>query len=262
VVKWWGYTVPDWVPKPDMNPGPMFNGYLIALSYRSWASCTVVSRRSDSYFAVLKNMEDLIVAAEVLQAMTPGPFSIFLQSEATGLLRAVVWQKLMLWLLAPVVLALVLYDNFQSPRLIFTAVMRFSDSVHVRIGLHDQIQGWLHNATNYHLVVALLIDDFPSFCLYPNTINVHELGPLTEDQIARGKRGRNGRNQSVFLHAMKLLAVAVYQADFYATEHHPYVGEEYQVVAMNWAWEEVVMKREGMVRWAGVDWRDKVFYGS
>jgi hypothetical protein len=152
--------------------------------------------------------------------------------------------------------------NFLFPRLIFTAVTRISDSVHVRIGFHDQIQGWLHNVTDYHPVVALLVDNLPSFGLYPNTLNVHELGPLTEDQIARVKRGRKGRNQSRFLHAMKLLAVAVYQADFYDTEHHLDVGEDYQVVAMNWAWQEVAMKREGLVRWAGVDWRDRVFYGS
>jgi hypothetical protein len=47
----------------------------------------------------------------------------------------------------------------------------------------------------------------------------------------------------------------------YAIEHHPDIGEDYQVVSMNWAWEEVAMKREGMVRWVGVDWRDRVFYG-
>jgi hypothetical protein len=55
------------------NPGPLYNRYAVALPCRAWASCTVVSRRSDGHFAVLKNTEDLIFAAEVLEAMAQGP---------------------------------------------------------------------------------------------------------------------------------------------------------------------------------------------
>jgi hypothetical protein len=76
------------------------------------------------------------------------------------------------------------------------------------------------------------------------------------------KMGRKGRNHSQFLHAMKLLAVKVYQEEFFALEHYPHIGEDYTVIAMNRAWDEVTTERDGILKWAGVDWRNRVFYGS
>jgi hypothetical protein len=141
-------------------------------------------------------------------------------------------------------------------------VTRISDSVYLRIGLEDQHGGYVVNPTDPHPAIALLVDNLPSSCLYPITDYEWEKNPLTEYEIKRVKMGRKGRNVSQFLHAMKLLVVKVYQADFQAPERYSEIGEDYKVIAMNWAWEDITGKREGMERWAGVDWRRRVFYGS
>jgi hypothetical protein len=42
-----------------------------------------------------------------------------------------------------------LHEHFSFTRLILPTITKISDSVHIRIGFHDQIQGWLHDATDY-----------------------------------------------------------------------------------------------------------------
>jgi hypothetical protein len=110
-----------------------------------------------------------------------------------------------------------LQDNSNSQRLILPAVRNISDLPHLRNGLQEQAAGWLHNATALHTPVALFVDNLPSFCIHPVTQHFPGLSPLTKHQISRVELGRKSRNNSRFLHAMELLAVAEFQANLHRT---------------------------------------------
>ena len=160
--------------------------------------------------------------------------------------------------------------EFNVHTFVLHTISKIGDTTHVRIGLPiPPIDGWdPENATAVHPGIRKLVNNLPSFYLYPISPDASDHASLTAEQIQRFKLGAKGRKQSFFLHAMRLRAHAVFEAmsaaDTYYPSigkrmHRPFIGENFQHIAMNWAWKEVVDRRKEMTEWRRVEWRDWVF---
>jgi hypothetical protein len=118
------------------------------------------------------------------------------------------------------------------------------------------IDGWLHSPTAVHSGVRKLGNNLPSFCLYPVSSVASDHTPLTPEQIVHVKLGGDGKKESFFLHAMGLVAMQRMTTSADAFRHHPRFGEDFENIAMNWAWKDVVAGCKKMAEWRGVKWHN------
>lgn len=151
--------------------------------------------------------------------------------------------------------------EFEVHNFVLPTISKIGDTTHLRIGLPLPPDGWLDSPTDIQYVVRKLVNNLPSFCLYPISSIASDHTPLTQEQIARFKLGAKGKKKSYFLHAMRLVAHEVTRlgTGVNTFNYRPIFGEDFQNIAMNWAWKEVVVRRKEMVEWKGVWWRDFAF---
>ncbi|KAI4636543.1 hypothetical protein J4E83_001498 [Alternaria metachromatica] len=146
--------------------------------------------------------------------------------------------------------------NFDLP-----TISKIGDTAHVRIGLPMPSGGWLQSPLVILSGVRKLANNLPSFCIYPISSLASDHTPLTREQIKRFAIGASGQEDSPFLHSMLLVAsvLAKLRTPIDTFQYRPILGEDFQDIAMNWAWKKVVARREKIDGWKEVEWRDDVF---
>jgi len=168
-----------------------------------------------------------------------------------------------------------------QPDLSAPTVTKLSDSACLRIGIAKPPGGWLdYQYVAFYLPISRLVQNLPSFVLRANSPDAKDTSPLPKDKISRLKIGSKGRNASLFLHTMKLIAVTVDQEALHTRQ--VLIGEDYGAttatdmriklgllrgtvttpsLGMHYAWKDIVQKRtwEGDEAWRDVAWRRRVF---
>lgn len=140
-------------------------------------------------------------------------------------------------------------------------ISKIEDTVHVRIGLPMPTGGWLQSPPMVHSGIRKLANDLPSFCIYPISSLASDHISLTRDQIKRFKMVASSQEKSLFLRSMQLVAgvLTKLRTSVDTLQYGPIFGEDFQIIAMNWAWNEVVARREKIDGWKEMEWCDDAF---
>ncbi|KAH6882682.1 hypothetical protein BKA58DRAFT_23069 [Alternaria rosae] len=140
-------------------------------------------------------------------------------------------------------------------------ISKIEDTAHVRIGLPMPTGGWLQSPPMVHSSIHKLANILPSFCIYPISSLAFDHMSLTRDQIKSFKMVASGQEKTLFLRSIRLVAgvLTKLRTSVDTLQYGPIFGEDFQSIAMDWAWKEVVARREKIDGWQEMEWCDDAF---